>query len=345
MASICRKWLKGHIVRHFFVINPAAGKGKGVDELTATIKSACEKREEKYEIYYTASIGDAKKYVNNICCLYKASGEALRFYACGGDGTVNEVASGLVGFENVELAIIPIGTGNDFVRNFSHSEGFFDIDAQLDGAPVSCDMITVNDGYCINISNIGFDCEVVKHTSRLKTSPLIPAKLAYIAGLIFELVKKTGVEFDLYINGEHKGKRRLLLSLFANGCFYGGGFLAAPYSSYNDGYIDVCTIQYVSRLTFISLVNKYKCGRHLLIKSAGKYFEYYKCREVVLDFGKEQSICIDGELASCDKLCIGILPGAIKVSLPKGSADRRSDIPMSPVVETAEERVVESEAV
>lgn len=342
---MCQNRSKGYIVRHFFVINPAAGKGKRVDELAAQIKSVCERREEKYEIYYTAGVGDAKKYVNNTCRLYEASGEILRFYACGGDGTINEVANGIVGFENAELAVIPIGTGNDFVRNFSWGEGFFDIDAQLDGKPVECDLLTVNDGYCINVANMGFDCEVVKRTSKLKLNPFIPGKLAYIAGLVLELIKKRGVEFDLYINGEHKGKRKLLLALFANGSFYGGGFLSAPYASYNDGYIDACTIQYVSRLTFISLVKKYKLGRHLLIKSASKYFEYYKCREVVLDFGKEQSVCIDGEIQNCVKLRIGILPRAIKVSLPRGVADLHNDIPPSPIIEVAQERAAEAEKV
>ena len=159
-ARMCQNRSKGYIVRHFFVINPAAGKGKRVDELAAQIKSVCERREEKYEIYYTAGVGDAKKYVNNTCRLYEASGEILRFYACGGDGTINEVANGIVGFENAELAVIPIGTGNDFVRNFSWGEGFFDIDAQLDGETRKIDIMKYNNRYAINVINIGFDCEV-----------------------------------------------------------------------------------------------------------------------------------------------------------------------------------------
>lgn len=72
-------------MRHIFVINPVEGKGNLLDKL-------------------------------------EAGENEIRFYACGGDGTVNEVFGGTAGFADVGVGIIPIGTGNDFVKNFGPDE-------------------------------------------------------------------------------------------------------------------------------------------------------------------------------------------------------------------------------
>ena len=86
------------------------------------------------------------------------SSERLRFYACGGDGTLGEVVNGAAGQVNAEVGLIPIGTGNDFVRNFADAGDFFDIEAQVMGEARAIDLIKCNDRYGINVVNVGFDC-------------------------------------------------------------------------------------------------------------------------------------------------------------------------------------------
>ena len=303
-------------MKHYFVVNPSAGKGNKVSDLVDKINSACEARGVEYEIYETKAVGDAEKFVKSICSKYENSDTVCRFYACGGDGTVNECINGVAEHETNEVAVIPIGTGNDFVRNFGDADTFCDINAQLDAISSKCDVLKYNGRYCMNVANIGLDCEVAARTAILKSHALVPSKMAYIFGLVGEFIKKSGIKFRCKVDGVDKGEKRLLLAFFANGGFYGGGFHAAPLAELKDGLIDVCFINYVSRITFLGLVGKYKKGTHLEIKNRDKIFEYIKCREIEIEFDKTERVCIDGEIETCEKLRIEIIRDKINFAVP-----------------------------
>ena len=101
-------------MKHVFVVNPAAGNGAGLRDILPAIHKALTGFEEDYEIHRTMSEQETILYCRQKC----AFEGRVRFYACGGDGTINNVLTGIVGHDNAELAIIPCGTGNDFVRNY-----------------------------------------------------------------------------------------------------------------------------------------------------------------------------------------------------------------------------------
>ena len=303
-------------MKYIFVVNPYAGKGNKIEKLKQSVTEACAGRGLDFTIYMTTEIGDAERYVRQICEEHRESGEVLRIFACGGDGTVNESFNGAIGFDNVELGVIPIGTGNDFVRNFGGSDVFLDIEEQLESNTKRIDLIKYNDRYCINMINVGFDCDVAARTATLKKNPLIPSKFAYISGLLAEFIKKTGTAFRFKVDGEDSGERKLLLSLFANGGFCGGGFFAAPEAELYDGFIDFCFIRDMSRLRFLSLVGPYKKGTHLDLEDRDELFEYGKCREVELFFDEPKRICVDGEIEFSDHLHMQIEKQAIALVVP-----------------------------
>lgn len=304
-------------MKHVFVINPSAGKGNKVNTLIETIKSTCASREVEYDIYVTTGVGDAERYIKEVLESRRLGLKHYRFYACGGDGTINECANGVAGYKNCELGFIPIGTGNDFVRNFGDKESFYNIEDQLDGVVTSCDLIKYNDRYCINVANIGLDCEVVVRTDLVKKNALVPSKLAYIVGLVGEFAIKKGIKFKCTVDGRDMGDRYMLLAFFANGGYYGGGFHAAPLSAIKDGYIDACFIKNVSRMTFLNLVGKYKNGTYLDIKNRDEIFEYVKCKKVELVFDKPEHVCVDGEVETLSQVSLEIVEEKINISIPK----------------------------
>ena len=110
-------------MKHLIITNLKAGAKKNADEFKAKIAEAFEGLD--YEIYVTEGprsvIGYLKDYLPN----HKK--DTVRVYACGGDGTIHEVVNGLVGFNNVELAILPLGTGNDFVKIYGGVDKFMDL--------------------------------------------------------------------------------------------------------------------------------------------------------------------------------------------------------------------------
>ena len=110
-------------MKHVFIINPAAGKVSQVE----IIENKLEKYNGviDYEIYITKCEGDAKRFCKEYM---ENTSELVRFYACGGDGTLFEVVNGVATFENASVACYASGSGNDFVKNFANVDSFKDLD-------------------------------------------------------------------------------------------------------------------------------------------------------------------------------------------------------------------------
>ena len=302
-------------MKHFFVINPAAGKKDRSEPLEKLVERTCDARGAAYEIYLTQGVGDATEYVRRQC---EKTAEPMRFYACGGDGTLGEVANGLIGQENAELAHIPLGTGNDFVRNFTETERFMDIDAQLDGEARPIDLLRVNDGYCVNMINIGFDCEVVSKTAEIKRKPLVPAKMAYIFGVALTFLHMPGVKARLSVDDGAEEAVELQLLTIANGGFCGGGFHSNPRARLQNGLIDLLKVLRVSRGAFLNLIGAYKKGTHLESRKHRKVLTSLTCHTLHMVFDHPQNVCADGEISRMTELCVSAVPAGVKFSLPHG---------------------------
>ena len=124
-------------MKTIFIVNPCAGQGKDISKLLSEISKASEQSKSDVEYYVTKSVGDATTYVRDYC----ENNGVARFIACGGDGTLNEVVNGAIGYEGTEVGVYPLGTGNDFRRNFSTECDFFDIHTQIHGGTQKCDVI------------------------------------------------------------------------------------------------------------------------------------------------------------------------------------------------------------
>lgn len=303
-------------MNYYFIINPKAGKGGHTEILEENIRNSCEKRELTYEIYHTKAVFDATDFVKRICS--DKDNLPARFYACGGDGTFGEVVNGAVGVSGVSVGVVPIGTGNDFVRNFSSGELFFDIDAQIDGQEERIDILKCNDKYAVNMINIGFDCEVVKKKEVLNKKPFMPSKLAYIFGVVVTLAKKPGVVARISCDDGEFLEKKCLLTTFANGEFCGGGFRSNPEATLDDGEIDALFVENISRTRFVSLVGSYKKGTHLVPQNA-EILKNKKVKRVEFKFASTQSASIDGEIFDFDELCIDVVPNAIDIVVPLGA--------------------------
>ena len=304
-------------MKHHFIINPAAGKGTHIQSLTKRITESAEKSRIDYEIYMTKAPGDATAFVAETMA---ADTKTHRFYACGGDGTLGEVVCGAPLSERAEFALIPIGTGNDFCRNFDDRAAFFDIDRQIEGEAMPIDLIRYSDGtterYCVNMMNVGFDCNVVERTIAFKKSKFIPSSMAYSVGVAATLMHKMTTDMRITLEDGEVIERPLLLMSIANGQFYGGGFRSNPRATLDDGCFDVNIIEKVSRLTFISLISSYKAGTHL--ETAAKYITYRQSKTLTMSFEEETLYCVDGETALAKELTISLAPEAARFVLPLG---------------------------
>lgn len=306
-------------MQYCFIINPASGKEKTKEGLESRIREAAAQKGIEANVYFTTCRGDAREFVKNYSV--DASDE-VRFYACGGDGTLCECVSGLMDRENrdnVSVGVIPVGTGNDFVRGFDNKDNFFDVLAQLDANPMDIDVIKCNDDYAVNMINVGFDSHVVVKTAEMKKKKFIPSKFAYIAGLIVTLIKKPGVIMSRKADGCEEKKLELLLATFANGKYCGGGFYSNPHSKLDDGIINALFINDMSRIRFLSIVGKYKSGTHLdgtcddiICESNAQHFE--------IELNCPTCVSVDGEIVIYEKLNLTSIHKAVRFLVPYGSS-------------------------
>ena len=301
---------------YHFILNPKSGRSKKQRDLEDKIKAACRKRNLSYHIYYTTCPGDATEYVRS---MIRISEDRQRFICVGGDGTVNEIVNSAPCNPNVEFGVIPNGSGNDFVRNFSNTENFTDIDRQIDGETVSLDLIKCNEHYCVNMVNIGFDCAVVKEAAKIKKFKVFSPGISYILGVVVVLFKKFGTKMKLIFDDGEIIEKEFTLTAIGNGKFCGGGFRSAPIALLQDGLMDVCAINKVSRFTFLSLVSSYKRGTYLENEKAKRIISYKQVPHFRMEFDNPIPICIDGEIKGAKNIDFSVVKNAFNFVIPKGS--------------------------
>lgn len=304
-------------MKYHFILNPYAGKGNQIEFYQKKIKEICDKNNLDYSIHLTDAPGEATEYVS---LQLKDSTDVHRFYSFGGDGTLSEIVNGVYPHNNAEVGLIPIGTGNDFCRNFTEKENFFDIEKQIEGHTEKIDLLKYNGKYCVNMMNVGFDCNVAYNTQDMKKKKFIPNKLAYIAAILKTLFQKMYSHQTITIDGENTIDREILLTAIANGSFCGGGFNATPYASLTDSTLDISIVEKISRLSFISLVGAYKKGTHLNTNKGKRCVSYIRATSLKMRFNTPTRICIDGEIESATELDISIAPRTLSFIIPKGSS-------------------------
>ena len=315
-------------MKHIFIMNPAAGKGKAGKVFLPKIIETAKRMGIDYEIHRTLAPGDAEHYVKSRCTARESqpeSEEIFRFYACGGDGTLNEVVNGAYDHKNVEIAMIPAGTGNDFPKSLGDLKYFEDIEGQILGTSRPVDLIRYEavmpnpvSRYGINMFNLGLDCNVADKVSKIKTYPFLPGKLAYGLGVGIVLGKKEGVNLEICLdNGEiHSGD--ITLVAIGNGRYCGGGFNGVPKAIVDDGLIDVRIVADINRRTCISLLGKYRKGTHLEDPSTASFITYQKCKSLTIRPQDTVKLCTDGEVSIVGETTFEIVPGAINFSVPQG---------------------------
>lgn len=295
-------------MKHVFVVNPKAGQGVDPADIEAKLRNT----DVDWELYVTKSRLDAVRFVRERC----ASGERLRFYACGGDGTINEVARGMIGFENASMTCVPVGSGNDFVKCCGGQDVMLDIDALVHSGEKPIDVIKVEDRHCVNACHFGFDTAVARTMNNIKTKKIIGGKNAYVSGVVKALVCNMKTKGTIIADGEKLGGDEFLLCTVTNGQYVGGMFRCAPRAEIDDGLLEVCYVKPVSRLTFIKLVSKYKNGEHLDDPHFADMLIYRRCKKVEVIAGEDFAVSLDGEMFETEHFTAEVMPKAINFASP-----------------------------
>lgn len=301
-------------MRHVFILNPTAGKKSAVPELRQQIETYFSAHPTlEYAILETDGVGAATRLAAQEC----AKGDAVRLYACGGDGTLQETANGIpVGSATAELTVVPCGSGNDFVRIFGGKEAFSDIAELIEGETVLLDAVDCGDTLSLNIASMGMDAAVGQKMQRYKHLPGVSGSMAYNLAVADVFCHPLGSQMEIEIDTEDGTVRRngkYLMALAANGRYYGGGYCGAPYAVEDDGLLDFVLVTKISRLKIPAFIGRYKAGRHEGLGCC----EHIRGKAMRVKAAKPVVCNIDGECFSHDTMAFSVVKEAFRFVLPK----------------------------
>lgn len=300
-------------MKHIFIINTNAGNGKKRKGLEERIRTCSLKHGIDFDVIKSNIDEDTQKAIK----IYSENNEKVRFYACGGDGTLSVIANYIHGLDNAELAMIPVGSGNDFPKSFSNCAYFDDIERQIKGSSIPIDSISFDDKICVNVLNTGFDSSVVVEMEKFRKK-YIPGKMTYILGIIKCFITMPTVKLSMTLDDGTVIDEELLLFVAGNASFYGGGFKAASEAMINDGLIDIVMIKKVSRLKFLTLISRYKKGKIINTETFSKVGRFFRTKTISLSSISDFLVSSDGELSLKKKINIKILRSSLKFSMPLG---------------------------
>lgn len=310
------------MIKHLFIVNPVAGGREATEEVRKLVHAAFQNRKEPFEIYVTRAPHDATEKIR----LEAASGEALRVYACGGDGTFNECVCGAALQPNVAVCPFPTGTGNDFCRMFGSDAGLFrDLDALLLGEVRPIDLISCNGSYSVNICSVGIDARIGTDVHKYSHLPVVGGAGGYIISAVVNACK--GIATDMHVRcGNYDSREKFSLICACNGRFYGGGFNPSPDAMLDDGLLDIFIVKKVSLLTFARCIGKYAAGH---ADDLPQFITHLRGTELSIEFAREDVINLDGEALRATSVEMKLLPKALNLIVPKGLGSGTSLPPLS----------------
>jgi YegS/Rv2252/BmrU family lipid kinase len=302
-------------MRHLFIVNPAAGghrKNKHHETVSA-INAVMSEYTDPYEIYITKAPMDAAEKIK----AEAAKGDALRVYACGGDGTLNECVNGAALFDHVVVTHYPTGTGNDFIKIFGTDSlrHFRNLRALVAGREHPLDLIDCNGRYGVNICSVGIDARIGTDVHKYSSIPILGGATGYVVSMVVNLIRGVNQPLRILAEGETRNGQFSLVCA-CNGRYYGGGFNPVPDALPDDGILEFLVVKAVSRLKFLSAVMKYAKGRY---REVPDIITHYRGNAITIESPTELAVNMDGEKLLASNLTFRCVPGGIRFIVPENA--------------------------
>ena len=297
-------------MKHLFIINPAAGSRNRTQESSEIIHKVCRARGLDYEIRVSTAPGECSRIAREAA----ETGEEYRIYACGGDGTLNEVANGVAGFPNVAITVYSGGSGNDFAKLFDDPKAFFDLHRLMDAEEVAFDMIRCNGDIALNICSVGLDARIGTDVSNYKRLPLLQGFRAYAASTVVNVIRGIAEHYVVEVDGQVYDQEFTFVCV-CNGRYYGGGFNPIPDADPTDGKLDILLVDKVTRTQVPFVIGKYKEGRYQELSHIAKYI---KADSIKIICDRPTAVNVDGELRTAQVVEFQVAPEKIRFFYPKG---------------------------
>jgi len=238
-----------------------------------------------------------------------------RFLAVGGDGTSYEIANGVfpeaLSGEHPQLAFLPLGTGNSFLRDFSTRGAEHAAEALTAGRSRACDVLRLTHRggvlYYINLLSVGFAADVafLRHERFQRYG-----ELGYLLALFTCLARLDRRPFPLRVDSQPEyDRRRCLFLSFNNSKFTGGKMMIAPNADPSDGLIEYVRWGPIGRLGLIANLHTLYTGTHVKHPLASRQ----AARQIEFELDAPVNVMVDGEVLKLECQKLEVLPSALEV--------------------------------
>ena len=315
-------------MKHVFIINPKAGKR----DQTARIYGMADRLRDVHSLDCTCMLTDRPGGAEAMARKLAESGEAIRLYACGGDGTIHEVANGIAGFPNAAMSCIPTGTGNDFLKNFGPDAAkFTDAENLWDGDVFPLDLIDCNGRLCLTIACNGIDARVADSVHQYSGSPLLNGRGSYLCSVAVNfLFRPIGRRWTVSLGGTELEDDFALVSM-CNGRYYGGGSMPVPEARMDDGVLHTVLLRNVSKATFARLFGAYSAGKYRELPA--DLIQVSTAKKVRIRAEDEDIVtCLDGECFRSREVVMTLSDKRLNFFAPKGCGPNATACSESAVV-------------
>ncbi|MDD4850791.1 MAG: diacylglycerol kinase family protein [Gemmiger sp.] len=311
-------------MKYVFMINPVAGRADASGALIPKIRAAAQTLGLPCNIVVTTHPGHA----GELAASYAEAGQEAWLFACGGDGTLNELVQQAVGHPCLSVGCVPCGSGNDFIRNFGTHSDFWDIEAQLGGTTMAVDAIQTGYGYSAAICAAGLDAKVAYNIPRFRRLPFCGGSMAYNLAIANVFFGKLGTPLEIEVDVKQFSGEYMMAAI-CNGRQYGGGYTAAPFAMMDDGLLDIVLVKPMPRHKIPAMLALYKTGAHLsaqgtVVPQFAPYMQSLQAQSIRLRVvgGPPIIVTLDGECAPRMELAARVVPKCLSVILPQNVLDK-----------------------
>ena len=215
---------------HIFIVNPYAGKNNFSDDLRSKLKRI---EGLNYFVFNSRYEGYEVEMVKRVRRIFQ--GEKLRFYCCGGSGTMRNMLNGFDSFDDVEIAFYPCGLTNDFLKVFGEREKlFYNIEELINGEVMDIDYIKSNYGVALNTLSAGLDAYSQSRMEDYRVLTMFSRQLPYSISLLGSVLFSKSTKFNITVDDEEITDTFTELC-FANGFVLGGGIFYDTGADIQDG--------------------------------------------------------------------------------------------------------------
>jgi diacylglycerol kinase (ATP) len=281
------------------IVNPTAGNGKA-QRLFEAISPYL--NHEDVEVVQTTHPGHATQLAREM-----SERDDATVISLGGDGTHHEVINGLMPAAKPVFAVLPAGTGNDFVRLLSYPKTPRDmLETALRGPEMRIDIGQVNSEYFLTVSGIGFDAEVAGWVNQHEKHG--NGTWIFLRGILRQLVHYQSADIAIHVGDAVRSEKTFLLAL-GNSPYYAGGMLMCPTAEADDGLFQVVWVRDLPRLSVLPLLVRVFRGAHI----AHPAVQSFEAEQLSVDGPPHMLVHADGEIVGHLPVSFTIHPRAIRV--------------------------------